>query len=522
MTKGKKSKKWFIIAIIVVIVALAGGGYLYTQKKKNAVKTDGMKTELVKRGDIVESVSADGTVQPLTIVDVKSNVGGQVVQFDVDEGDYVTASQTIAMIDPTDSQTALDQANAGLTTSQAKIDQARLTLAMTKIQSDSQVQSAQEALKSAQARLDQAKEALDAQPQLTQASVSTAQANYDFAEKDLARQQQLFDKGYISKSDLEVTEQKNKVTKAQLDSANANSNQIPMKQKDYDAARYSVQQAEATLASAKAGKAQVALRQGDITQAVAGKVNTQATADNAKKNLSYTTVTAPAAQNGNPDVKFLVVKKYVEVGSIVASGRSSNAGTGAGVSIVTLADVTTMTVVVDVDETDIGKIKAGQDVNVTLDAYPNVPFKGKVTKIAPQATVTQNVTTVDVTVNILKPDERIKPGMNANCDFIIARKSDVLIVPNEAIKDSKGKKIVKVLEGGKAVDKPVETGLAGMDSTEIVSGLEEGDTVITAMPQPATGTGAASQSGGQSGGQNRSGGGGGGGGGRSPMGGLLH
>ncbi|MDI6827232.1 MAG: efflux RND transporter periplasmic adaptor subunit, partial [Armatimonadota bacterium] len=170
-----------------------------------------------------------------------------------------------------------------------------------------------------------------------------------------------------------------------------------------------------------------------------------------------------------------------EVGTIITSGRSSFAGTGQGTSIVQLGDCSRMFVLASVDETDIAKVEVGQAVDITLDAYPDELFEGKVTKIDPQTVVEQNVTTIPVTVEIENPDARLKPGMNATCEFIIERKENVLVVPTEAVRDEDGKYTVTVIKNGKQIERKVEIGIAGDEFTEIVDGLKEGEEVVTAV-----------------------------------------
>jgi HlyD family secretion protein len=216
----------------------------------------------------------------------------------------------------------------------------------------------------------------------------------------------------------------------------------------------------------------------DITQAKAQYEKVAAVVENAKTQLGYATVIAPSSG--------VVVKKYVEKGSIVAAGRSSFAGTGSGVTIVDIAEIDRMLVQVGVDETDIAQIKIGQRVDVSVDAFPGQKFKGKVTKIAPEAVVDQSVTTVPVTVEVMQPDKKLKPEMNATCDFIVISKENILTVPSEAVRETDRGSVVTVIENGKSVERSVKTGIVGSDTTEIISGLKEGETVVTSLVQPQT------------------------------------
>jgi RND family efflux transporter MFP subunit len=170
----------------------------------------------------------------------------------------------------------------------------------------------------------------------------------------------------------------------------------------------------------------------------------------------------------------------VEEGTIITSGMSAIAQ---GTNIVQIGDLSRMFVDVTVDETDIGKVEVGQPVDITIDAFPDEIFEGKVTKIEPQAVMEQNVVMVHVRVEIENPDARLKPGMSATCEFIIDKKEDVLCVPNQAVKEKGGRNFVTVVKNGRQEDREVQIGLVGNDLTEIVKGLKEGEEVITSIIQ---------------------------------------
>jgi len=510
----------------------------------------------VERGTVTATVSANGVLQPLTTVEVKSNVGGSVVKLAVDEGDTVKAGQLIARIDPSDTQTTYEQSQADLAAAVSKVDQAKQQLNLQHEQDAAQIASAREALESARAKLIQAQEQAHVQPTLTVAAINQARSNYDAAvaalkqtktatipqkissaqaaydqakvsystaEKDYNRQKALLDKGFVSKSQAEASEDKYAAakaaldsakskydtikdetdqdlssaeakvaqTKAALDDATANKVQDEIKRHDATAAAAAVKQAEAALAIAESNTRQDRIRKGDIIQANAQVTRSQAALNNAKTQLGYTTVTAPRAG--------IVTKKYVEEGSIVTAGRSSALGTGSGVALVDIADTSRMFALVSVDETDIAQIEIGQDVDITVEAYPDELFTGKVTKVAPQSEVDQNVTTIPVTVEVDMPDQRLKPGMNVSCDFVTGCKKDVLMVPNEAVKDSDNGSTVTVMEDGKQVTHKVEVGLVGKDYTEIVKGLKEGQKVVTSIIEPNASPGTGSGFGGPGG-----------------------
>lgn len=535
-----RKRRWAYLIIAAVVV----GGFVAVRYGRGSDDEPIIRTAVVERGTVTATVSANGVLQPLTTVQVKSNVGGQIVKLAVDEGDEVKSGQLIARVDPSDSATALEQGQADLAAAESKVKQAKQQLSMQHEQNTAQIESAREGLAAARARLAQAQEQARIQPTLTKAAINQARsslaaakavlqqlqtalipqritsaqsaydqarASADTAQKDLARQRDLLSRGFVSKSTVEAAQEKYSIAKAQvdsakrkydtvkdetdqdlssakarvdqaqaeLDSANANRAQDKVKEQEVASAKAALKQAEAALQVALAAKRQDRIRSGDIVQANAQVKRSQATVTNATTQLGYATIVSPRAG--------IVTKKYVEEGSIVTAGRSSFSGAGSGVAIVDIADISRMFALVSVDETDIGQVDIGQEVDITVEAYPDEPFTGKVTKISPQSVTDQNVTTIPVTVEIDLPDKRLKPGMNVTCDFVVDRRRDVLMVPNEAVKESDRGATVTVLENGKQVTRKVETGLVGGESMEVKRGLREGEKVVTTVVQPTTG-----------------------------------
>src|SRR5262249_55317906 len=114
-----------LLGLVVLVIAVASVGAIIKARSGSEQKTT-YKTAKVERGDVVSSVSATGVIQPLTTVEVKSNVGGRINLLTVDVGSRVKKDQVIAQIDPTDPKTQLDQAVARMDASKAKLRQAEL------------------------------------------------------------------------------------------------------------------------------------------------------------------------------------------------------------------------------------------------------------------------------------------------------------------------------------------------------------------------------------------------------------
>jgi len=130
----------------------------------------------------------------------------------------------------------------------------------------------------------------------------------------------------------------------------------------------------------------------------------------------------------------VIIQKGVERGQVVASATFN---AGGGTVLMKMADLNLVQVRTLVDETDIGKIKAGQATTVTVDAYPNRPFQGEVLKIEPLAEVQQNVTMFPVLVRIDNREGLLRPGMNSEVEIHVGRRDSVLAVPNAALRTQK-------------------------------------------------------------------------------------
>lgn len=466
----KKKKRIVFMLFVLIVAAVAVVVFRNGDSEKNKPE---VRTAVAGRGDVVASVSGNGVLQPVTTVEVKSNVGGQVTELAVDEGDYVKAGQLIAKIDTSDSVAALEQAQANYEGAVAKLRQAQEQSKAQPGLTANSISQAESSLAAAKASYEQMKNATVPQKlSSAKSAYDQASAAFDKAEKDMERQRALLEKGFVSKSDVESAEKEYAVAKAQLESARRTRDTVQGDvAQELKASEAKVSEAGAGLETAKKNSYQISVKQDDVVQAKASLSSAKASLDNARTQLGYTTIYAP--RDG------VIVAKYVDPGSIVTAGKSSFAGSGSGVALVDIADVSRMQINVDVDETDIAQIRIGQEVNVTVDAYPEEKFTGKVTKIAPQAQVESSVTTIPVTVEVENPDPRLKPVMNATCEFLVASRRGVIVVPNQAVKSGRDGSNVMVVENGQQMIRPVEVGISDNDNTEIISGLKEGDVVVT-------------------------------------------
>ncbi|MFH1457523.1 MAG: efflux RND transporter periplasmic adaptor subunit [Patescibacteria group bacterium] len=211
-------------------------------------------------------------------------------------------------------------------------------------------------------------------------------------------------------------------------------------------------------------------RQFEIDTALARIKQAKASLQLAQVNLSETIITAPI--NGT------IIKKNNNVGE-----QSSLTN-----PILEMIGESNLQIEVDIPESDIAKIKIGQDADVSLDAFSDDKiFPGKVVFIDPAETIIQDVVYYKVKIQLTDSSEimsfDIKPGMTANVVVCTDKRENVLVVPTRAVKSNNGDKYVDILVNGAIEKNIVTTGLRGDEGIEIMSGIEEGDEVVTFVKQ---------------------------------------
>jgi len=196
-----------------------------------------------------------------------------------------------------------------------------------------------------------------------------------------------------------------------------------------------VAQAQLTNAKAQLARSDTLFKAQAITQteyetanlsfanANAAVVRAQTDLENARDRMTDTRIRAPLAGT--------IIAKNVELGTVISSPTTD---VGGGTVLFRMANLDTVQVRTQVDETDIGKVRPGLQATITVDAYPNQPFQGSVLKIEPQATVQQNVTMFPVLVRIVNSEHRLKPGMNTEVEIHVGRQENVIAIPNAALR----------------------------------------------------------------------------------------
>lgn len=373
-----------LLALLLCALA-AGGVYWYRQSNSQSLEQR-YKLQAIERGDVTQTVSANGTLNPIVLVNVGTQVSGTVTRLYVDFNDKVEKGQALLELD--------------------------------------------DSLLAAQARQ-------------SAANVRNVAAALDLARASEARMKALFEQEYVSRQELEQAVQTRRSSEAQLAQA-------------------------------------------------------QAAADKDQVNLHYTTIRSP--------VSGVVVDRVVDLGQTVAASLQTP-------TLIKIAqDLSEMRIDSSFAEADIGKIREGQKVRFTVDAFPNRSFQGEVQQIRLNPTTQQNVVTYNVRVSLSNPEQILLPGMTAYVSIGVASRQDVLLVPNAALRfkpsessdsertpakqktasessgESKGKSrkrdtvsgTVYRVENGELKALGVSLGITDNRNTEVLGGdLKVGDIVVT-------------------------------------------
>lgn len=512
-----------------------GIGYFGWTKLRPGSTAPKLITAKVGRGDLIETVSATGSVTAQTGAQVKigSQIGGRIKRLATDVGSYVKAGQLIAELDLPDLQAQLAQANASLAQAETHYAQqlsgvnavqtqtaTSVSVAKQSVQSAAQkvavakanaklqaqatpsdIKRASTALSTAQSVLKQVQAGANLQVATAKEQLAQAQANAVSSAAALKRMQSLVAQGFAAQADLDTAQAQASVNESQVRSATQNVDLVNQKvEADLQAAKDGVASAQAALEASRAGTQTVLARNADVLDAQASELQARANLNAALANVSNDTLklqdvkaAAEAVNQARAQVAYnqaqmdksfirspisgTVLQLAAQQGETVAAGLSTQ-------TLIIVADLKRLEVDAFVDETDIGKVKQGQRATCSIDAFPDRTFKGKVQKVASGSTIQQGVVSYDVTVQIEDPDHVLKPDMTANVTIQVGKQSNVVLVPVAAVQVStrgSSVNVVSMVNGLQSTkSQKVVTGGTDGINIEIVSGLSEGDTIVLA------------------------------------------
>jgi HlyD family secretion protein len=364
-------------------------------------------TARIERGNLRNTVTATGTLQAVTTVQVGSQASGTIAALYADFNSVVKNGQVIAQLDPSVAKAQVDQARANLQQARASLQQARAAV----VNSRAGVNDARaKAL------------AANSTAQNTQAGVSGAQANLavlkaqqDDALSYLKQQESLLKNGVVPQREYDVALTAYKSAEARYNQAAAQLNQAILSEQSASGAGIAQ-----SAAQVQQSQAQVQQSQAQVQQAQAQVHQTQAALRLAEVNLAHTTITSP--------IDGIVVSRNVDVGQTVAASLSAP-------TLFTIAqDLTQMQVMANIDQADIGLVEQAKSVKFSVDAFPGKDFDGKIQQMRLNPQNVQNVVTYNVVIDVSNPEQQLKPGMTANLTITIDERNNVLKVPNAALR----------------------------------------------------------------------------------------
>jgi HlyD family secretion protein len=508
---------WALVAIALTGISSYAAYYqLVTVPKQQAQRK--IQTAAVTRDNLTIVVSANGTVQPESSVNVSPKTSGVLKQLLVKEGDFVKPGQIVAYMDNSNLQGQLLQSKGNLAAAQANLNKviagnrtqdiagakaqvAESTANLNKVMAGNRSQDiagARAQVAESTANLNKVMAGNRSQDIAgATASLNQAQVTHRQAQEDLYRTQKLQTQGAISQQALSTARSTHDGAQAQVDRAQQALNLLKAgsRPEDIAQARSVLKQRQEALNLLKAGsrpediaQAKSVLRQKqealnllkagsrpeDIAQARAQVVAAQGTVAIAQRNIDDTVIRAPFAG--------IIARKYADPGAFVTPTTAGSAVTSATSSSI-LALASTNEIVAQVAEASISQIRVGQVATIKVDAYAGKTFEGKVTQVATQSLVQQNVTSFEVKVAVADSQRLLHQGMNVTIDFKAGELNQVLIVPTASIVQQANAQGVFVSKpGGDPVFMPIVVGTTVNDRTEVKSGLTGNERVLLSFP----------------------------------------
>lgn len=472
---GRFLQTRFVVVIIAIVALAAAGLYLVSGRGSAAVQ---YRTAAATMGTVTQTLPISGNLTPASETGLDFGTAGRVQTVNVQAGQAVKAGDVLATLDPAVLQAALTQAQAGLSSAQAKLSQDRSATPQSLASAQGQVSSASIGLQNAQVALTDTQNG-------NQQAVNQAIDGVTSAQDKLQRDtdQRNSDCALAAPSQQQVTQcqQDNNTVSADQDAlrlANNNYTAALLKsQQGNDQAAAQVNSARVQLSNARTALA--ALQAGATPQQVqmdeAQIQVSQVSVDTAQRNLNLATITSP--------LDGVVGSVSLVVGEAVSGGAStSSAANGAAATTthqVTIDSPGAFAVTGSVSDAQAGQVVVGQAARVT-PAGATQALNGKVTQVATAATITSGVASFAVTVTLSDTNPALHAGTSAAVSIIINQVSQVLTVPTSAVRTSGAGSTVQVLVAGQPQPRPVTLGATDALRTEVVSGLNLGDTVVIA------------------------------------------
>lgn len=348
-------------------------------------------TQPAARGELVQTVTATGTVNPQNLILVGTQVSGTITEIDADYNSAVKAGQVLARLDPTSLKAALAQAQAD----EAQSERTAAAATAAAAAALATEQSAEHTVAADRAALASA-----------QSQVGKAQAALRLADVTLTRDRTLLAQGYTAQNAVDADVSNQAAAQAALDAATiAVAQARDQYQSQTQVARSAASLARSSLQTAAADRAATQATRAQVTQAL--------------YNVNHSVIVSPV--NGT------VVARNVSIGQTVAASFQTPTLFSIG------QDLTKMEIDIAVGEPDVGGVRPGDDVDFTVLAYPNRTFHGTVFQVRQNPTTVNNVVTYDTVIYERNVDGALMPGMTADASIAVARARNALLVPIAAL-----------------------------------------------------------------------------------------
>lgn len=493
----KKNWKWLVP---VLCVAVAGGVFLLRPQQAKPASVDASYTEAApERRDVTNTLSGTGTLNPANTYTVKSLVEGKVLTGTIEEGDIVEESNVLYTIDSSDASTNFEKAEIAMQQAQRSYDkvvdrqyvraEVAGVVSSLKVTKGDEVTSGQEVAvirDSSRMLLTLEFPAADAANfSVGQSAAVTLDGTFeqlDGTVTSVSGTDALSAGNLLTRTVTITVKNAGGLTTAQAATASINGvSSIGSATFAYQAERTLTAQAAGTVTSINVQEGSevakddiiLGLSGDDLTESIQSASESLRSAEISMQNLQDAmnnyTITAP--------ISGTIIEKDAKVGDAVKAGDT----------LCIVYDLSYLEMSINVDELQISSISVGQKVQITADAVPDKTYVGTVTRVSMKGTSNGGTTTYPVTIRIDDTDG-LRPGMNANAEIVVAEANNALVVPNAAVvrgsyalvtKDSpsaaNADTAMEAPEGFVYV--PVKTGVSDDDYTQIVSGIQEGDTI---------------------------------------------
>ena len=493
----KKNWKWLVP---VLCVAVAGGVFLLRPQQAKPASVDASYTEAApERRDVTNTLSGTGTLNPANTYTVKSLVDGKVLTGTIEEGNIVEESNVLYTIGSSDASTNFEKAEIAMQQAQRSYDkvvdrqyvraEVAGVVSSLKVTKGDEVTSGQEVAvirDSSRMLLTLEFPAADAANfSVGQSAAVTLDGTFeqlDGTVTSVSGTDALSAGNLLTRTVTITVKNAGGLTTAQAATASINGvSSIGSATFAYQAERTLTAQAAGTVTSINVQEGSdvakddiiLGLSGDDLTESIQSASESLRSAEISMQNLQDTmnnyTITAP--------ISGTIIEKDAKVGDAVKTGDT----------LCIVYDLSYLEMSINVDELQISSISVGQQVQITADAVPDKTYVGTVTRVSMKGKSDGGTTTYPVTIRIDDTDG-LRPGMNANAEIVVAEANNALVVPNAAVvrgsyvlvtKDSpsaaNADTAMEAPEGFVYV--PVKTGVSDDDYTQIVSGIQEGDTI---------------------------------------------